>query len=176
MNSNGLFCFFLVMLFTSSFILLRAGGEREKNTLAFEIEKTSFERAMLEQNTDFLIRKSIENEIAFGLLNPLEIKKNVCKKLFDFFKENEGENQGIKKSFYFQDKSRLIKNRLSLEELEMNSIAVVVAKKKIVFAEFYYTGGLLKNNFLTADIESQGIIQKFMVPPEYSVRTVGVLP
>ncbi|MDD5162985.1 MAG: hypothetical protein PHD95_02140 [Candidatus ainarchaeum sp.] len=172
MNKKGLFCFLIALGFVGIIAAIAASstGEsiifNETKGIAFEIEKLDLERAVLEENIDFLIRETMESELEKGNRNPEQIKEKASEKLVSFFMqaEKEAANRGIAIVFFQKN------GPVSEEFLNLNSKVLVVNYENIALAEYNFTGGIFKDAFLKAKIESKNSEKTFELPIGYSQK------
>lgn len=64
-----------------------------------EAEQNNFLRSVLEQNTDAVIEKTLQNQLENEEINPLIINALIAQNLFYFFQETESQNPEIR--FFF---------------------------------------------------------------------------
>jgi hypothetical protein len=186
MNNKGIFCFLLLL---SAIALetnfLNESIEADKilaqgKTIAFEAEKASFIRTVIENNTDAMVRESLQQAMILHL--PQEkLKDFVNKKLALLFAATEKEyNTGIKVQFKGYDAETKMQfttsDGLQFEDfLNNNSIAIVVSVEgSAILAEYTFTGGLARNNFVQAEISGEKTNLLFKLPPGYSIKATVV--
>lgn len=175
MNNKGVFCFLLLLAaiaLETNFLneSIEAGKIlAQGKTIAFEAEKASFIRTVIENNTDAMALESLQQAMLLHLPQE-ELKGFVNKKLALLFAETEKEyNAEIKVRFSTS-------NGLQLEEfLNENSIVIVITVEgKAVLAEYTFTGGLLKNDFVQAEIAGEQTKLLFKLPVGYTVKATVV--
>ena len=174
-KEKGFFCFLLLLAAIAlETNFLNESIEADKilaqgKTIAFEAEKASFIRTVIENNTDAIVRESLQQAILLNI--PQEkIKDFVNKKLMELFAATEEEyTEEIKVRFSTS-------NGLPIEEfLNKNSIVIVITVEgKTILAEYTFTGGLLKNEFVQAEIAGEQTNLLFKLPPGYSIKTTVV--
>ncbi len=175
MNNKGIFCFLLLLAAIAlETNFLNKSIEADKilargKTIAFEAEKAGFIRTVIENNADAMALESLQQAIELNL--PLDkIKPFVNKKLALLFAAMEREYSGkIKVRFSTS-------NGLSLEEfLNENSVVTVTKDGSAeILAEYTFTGGLLKNNFVQAEIAGEQTKLFFKLPVGYTVKATVV--
>ncbi|MDP2973804.1 MAG: hypothetical protein Q8N60_02020 [Candidatus Diapherotrites archaeon] len=185
MNNKGIFCFLLLL---SAIALetnfLNESIEADKilaqgKTIAFEAEKASFIRTAIENNTDAMIRESLQQAIMLNVPQE-ELKDFVNKRLAMLFAAAENEYKGEidkgKIKVQFRATGCPASGGLSLEDfLKENSTALIVSVKgKTVLAEYDFTGGLLRNCFVEAEIAGERTKTVFRLPPGYSIKATVV--
>ncbi len=186
MNNKGIFCFLLLL---SAIALetnfLNESIEADKilaqgKTIAFEAEKASFIRTVIENNTDAMVRESLQQAILLNIPQE-ELKLFVNGKLVLLFAETEKEyNSKIKVQFKGYDAETKMQfttsDGLQFEDfLNNNSTALIVSiKGKTVLAEYDFTGGLQRNNFIEAEIAGDNTKTVFRLPPGYSIKATVV--
>ena len=150
MNKKGVFCFLLVLAFAGTGLALQENQDEKfagAKNICFELEKLDLERAILEENTDFLAEETLRLELLLGNKNPESIKKKTNAKLAVLLGKQE-------------------------DFLNENSEVLVIEYEGLVFAEYSFTGGLLRNNFLRLKLESENAEKIFELPIGYSVKVV----
>lgn len=169
MNKKGLFCF-LVALGFAGFLAGSAESISEETAnfnsakaLCLEIESLDMKRAVLEENTDFLIEEAMKHEILLGNRDPESVKLKANAKLAGFFEKIRGE------------KTAFPENTGDLELfLNGNSGLIIIEYGNLVFAEYSFTGGILKNNFFYAKLASENSEKLFEIPIGYSEKALVV--
>lgn len=187
---RGFISFILIVAFLIAFIgvqtLAIESGENLGNSaiLAIELEQNNKTRTILEENTDFIIEETLRGQIISDNLEPELVKFAVSKKLAGFFEKIESEfNEGQKISFFSAMLSPSQYNAVSLAEkkkliekdlLENSQVLIIPLGEHSVFAEYSFTGGLMKNNIAGAEISSGNSKQFFLIPIGYTSRIVVV--
>jgi len=180
MNNKGIFCFLLLLAAIAlETNFLNESIEADKilaqgKTIAFEAEKASFIRTTIENNTDAIVRESLQQAIMLNIPQE-ELKLFVNKKLALLFAAAENEYKGEIK-VQFRTMECPASGGLSLEDfLNENSTALIVSVKgKTVLAEYTFTGGLLRNCFVEAEIAGERTKTVFRLPPGYSIKATVV--
>lgn len=174
MNKKGFFCFLVVLCFAAvqlQFFSQKAEQNAEfaqAKSILFEIEKLDLERAALEENLDFLIKQAMLEEIKKQSNNSEAIKEKINEKVILFFEKKENSKE-LKIKFFSNNSEKI-----SLEFLNANSNLLAINYENFVFAEYNFTGGLLKNNLLKARISSENAEKEFQLPIGYSQKAVLV--
>lgn len=175
MNKRGLFCFFLVLCFAGMQASLQMQSLQEKEkfektkSLIFEIESLDFARTILEENTDFIAGQAMAEEIKKGNEETESVKQKTNEKISAFFskaKESLEKEKSLQIIF--------LKNRPEKDFLNINSSLLIISYENFFFAEYNFSGGVLKNNFLKAEIESAGAKKNFEIPTGYAQHAVVV--
>lgn len=184
MRARGIFSFVLVALFIAmEFAMLGAQDEIAKEIgktqiLLMQMEKASYVRNEIEQNSDFLIGKVMENELNGRNYDPEAIKGEVCSALFDYFGDAESayaESPSVKFYSAFATSSEyqelLLKIGEPLQEFDLcaNSKALVVKIGGNYTAEFSYTGGIFKDRIVFAEIAYKNYSLAFVIPFDYAI-------
>lgn len=168
MNKRGMFCFLLLLAFFSLEISFfnqaseASGKLAEAKMLAFEAEKASFVRALMENSVD----AAIEEGLGQGLLlnqEPETIKETVNSRLAGLFGEME-------KAFNEEMKVAFSPESLDEEYLNKNSSVLVTRiGKKTVRAEYSFTGGAMKRNSAVAEVSGSNLKLFFRMPAGYTI-------
>ncbi len=142
---------------------------------AIEAEQANFERALLEQNSDRIVEKTLETELQKGELDPTKINEAIARNLMNFFEKTELELEGIR--FYWVETTPESYNRIlelephELDEGKIEEITktIVVKKGPLVVGETVFTGGTNQNQAIVARIENPEWKDFFLVPIGYSI-------
>ncbi|MCX6802600.1 MAG: hypothetical protein NT067_05840 [Candidatus Diapherotrites archaeon] len=187
---RGVYSFTLVFVFAACVVAMAgvAGIARAKlaegSLAAMEIERASFLRFQLEENTDSIIGETIENEIRAGNREGAVLNEKISGSLTAYFDAIEKE-QGLGGSIEFFEISTsglsvqftpATENIKKIENLAQYCKTVVVnAKEHVFLVQFRFTGGLMKNRAVLGIIRVGGSEQYFLLLPGYSIdRTVVV--
>jgi hypothetical protein len=173
MNKKGLFCFLLLLAFASiqAGLLARAAGaeaETEKAlALAFEAEQLSTARAIMENGIDLAVEEGLAQGIALGL-GPEETKALVNARLALLFEKMEGPCfPGLQTMFEAESKDAFFLNGNSAV-----SMARVAGRE--IEAEYSFTGGLMKNRAVKAEIRGKNALVEMELPIGYTVKKRAV--
>ena len=182
MNSKAFFSFILVLAFiffllsflsSSSYLQKKLDGSLR---LSLELDKSSFERSMIEQNTDFLIEKTIENMVLKKKVTSLEIHSAVNSILLDYF-------QSVRAFSFFEADFPFLNDYAKLstagavplialsDEFKVN---VVKLGERLFLVDLSYAGGSSGKMLVFAVFNSPDINQFFLFPFSYSVRKLVV--
>ena len=184
MQERGIMSFVLVIIFIAlEFAMLGAQNEIAKEVgkaqvLLMQMEKASYVRNEIEQNSDFLIENVMENELRGRNYDPEAIKGKVCSALFGYFGNVQAAyagNSSVK--FYsafatsseYQELPPKIKVPLQEFELCANSKVLVVKDFASYSAEFSYTGGIFKDRAVFAEIAYGNYSLVFVIPFDYAI-------
>jgi len=169
MNRHGLFCFVLLLAFFAVEAGFFAGaGEAshsiaEAGSLAFEAEKTSFTRALVENSVDAVVKESLRQALVLNL-GQEETKKHVNSRLALLFtKIEKAYSEEIEVKFDFESIQESFLN-------ENSSVLVTKLKGKALEAEYCFTAGVMKNRFVEAEITGGKVKQFFKMPAGYTVK------
>lgn len=182
MKKTGFFCFSLALCFAlASLALCDAnniiGSEiLEAKTIAISLEQASLKRFELEQNSDKTILFAIEKSIKSGKTDNEQFKQSVNNALLELAKKENIKffsATATKKQYgQLQQKKNL---PLEQEQLANNSIVFSINQQNsILIVEYSITGGLLKNNVFFASIENNSGSQLFLLPIDYSNKTIVI--
>ncbi len=170
MNSRAFFCFVLLLAFLAVELEFLAGFGNANSQVAaatapaFEAEKLALVRSLLEESTDNAVEESLKEGLALEL-GPKGIKSRVNERLALLFSEAE-KAYGIVE-FEARAKSPGFLN-------ENSSVIVSRLGKKSVRVEYFFSGGIMKSNFVLARIEGREAIAEFRIPAGYTASAVVV--
>jgi len=168
------FAFFLFSFLSNSAVLQKKLDDSLRISLA--LEKSSLERSMLEQNSDFLIEKTIESMALKKQLTSLEINLAVNSALLDYF-------QSLRDFSFFEAEFPFLNNYSKLstvaavplialsDEFKVN---VVKLGGHLFLVDVSYAGGFSGKKLVFAVFNSPDISQFFLIPFGYSVRKLVV--
>lgn len=151
--------------------------------IAIEAEQNNKTRTILEENTDSIIKETIEREILLNNLNPKEINRKIAENLMALF-DAAGKNAETPRQISFFSgnfsKSRyneiiFSKNKkaLELKDIAENSkVSIAPIAKNAFIAEFSFTGGIMKDKIFGAEISSKNSSQFFIMPIDYTLKAV----
>ncbi len=155
MNEKGIFCFVLLL----AFFAIQTRFLAETTEASNKIE--------MAEELGFEAEKAIKDTLNQGLLLNLgqnETKILVNSKLVLLFVKMENANlEGIEIEFKPESKNLQFLN-------ENSAIAVEAIDKKTIMATYYFTGGLLKNKKVYAEIKGKKAILGFEIPAGYSIK------
>ena len=169
MNGKGIFCFVLLLAFfaiEARFLAeaaeasSRIGAAEE---LGFEAENAWLARAVMEEDVDIAIKEALRQGLLLNLGHE-ETKIFVNSRLALLFAEMEKANwEGIAIEFGPESKN--------LEFLNENSaVSVEAVGDKTIKATYYFTGGLLKNKKVYAEVKGKKAAIGFELPAGYSIN------
>ncbi len=146
--------------------------EKQQTTLLLlEIEKSFFKRAEIENNIDQLISKTMEKEIQNKNFDPQKIREKIAQKVTTYIKELEEKKPNT--IFYFE---KNLEQTTPTEKLfEEASKVIVFTDKKILYAQFIYTGGN-ENNSFKSKITYGNFSAFFELPKNYTLTITKVFP
>ena len=169
MNEKGIFCFVLLLAFFAIQTRFLAETTEASNKiemaeeLGFEAEKIWLARAVMEEDIDIAIKEALNNSLLLNLGQD-ETKIFVNSKLILLFAEMEKANwDGIDIEFKLESKNLQFLN-------ENSAIATEAIGKKTSMATYYFTGGILKNKKVYAEIKGKKAILGFEIPTGYSIK------
>ncbi len=154
-----------LLLLTVKHILISTRIQ-EASIKALELEKASFVRFQMEENIAYVIRRSLEKgleeDIDSLLLN--EIISLKIEHLMKKFSSKENVN------LYITDGL----NKEPLKELSKLSQTIVVKDPKtgIGLAEYTFTGGVMKNKKVVAEIKVGKALVLMEIRPGYAIKVV----
>gem|GEM_PF-2755979 len=173
---KGFFSIILVLaVLELSLSVLDAKNAVAKETQAIskqtlEIEKAFFRRAEIENNVDFLVKKTLEKELLAKNLDPQKIRQKVAERITNFSKSFGKDKE--KTSFFIEENHN--KNAIAQERLEDATQVLVVSQKGITFAVFYFTGGINNDKKFKAEISEGNYFSQFEMPAGYMAKAVVV--
>ncbi len=169
MNEKGILCFVLLLAFfaiQTRFLAETSEASRKidmAEELGFEAEKAWLARAVMEENVDLAIKETLNQGLLLNL-GPKETKIFVNSKLVLLFVEMEKTNlEGIVIEFKPESKNLQFLN-------ENSAIAIEAIDKKTIITTYYFTGGLLKNKKVYAEIKGTNTMLEFEIPAGYSIK------
>jgi len=169
MNEKGIFCFVLLLAFFAIQTRFLAETTEASNKiemaeeLGFEAEKVWLARTVMEGDVDIAIKDTLNQGLLLNL-GQNETKILVNSKLVLLFVKMENANlEGIEIEFKPESKNLQFLN-------ENSAIAVEAIDKKTIMATYYFTGGLLKNKKVYAEIKGKKAILGFEIPAGYSIK------
>jgi len=169
LNSKGLFSFLLVAVFAFIYFALIEGQQEfaekldETKTELLAAEKANFYRTLLEENTDFLIEKTIRDEVSKKNINPVLLKEKINGNLNSFYAEIEENYSGTPKIKF---------NSVSLNE--KSNVLVVGMGEGVFLVDYSFHGGVLKDSVLSAQISFPKFESFFQIPIDYSKKVIAV--
>jgi len=183
MNMRGIFSFILLLLFIQ-ILLISAGINsgisremKETENILLEMEIASLKRTELEQNMDFLIRKTVEREVMLFNSEPAIIEQKLNQEIDSFVNKCENVyNSSPKLNFnLIQDFLRLkippkkLRKKLRKGELhDYFNVIVLNLEESVFVVEFDYSGGVMKDYRFFATISQPKTEQIFEVPAGYT--------
>ena len=186
---KGVYSFTLVFIFAACAVAMVAGAGAARAKLgegslsAMEIERASFLRFMLEENTDAMVAETIEQEMLAGSTEGEALNAKIAAALEQYFGGMEKE-QGLggKIEFFEIGTSGLSEqftpatgNLKKIGGISQYCKTVVVNIKEHVFlVQFRFTGGLMKNRAVLGIIRVGGSEQYFLLLPGYSIEKTVV--
>lgn len=191
MHSRGLFSFVLVLVFLLAALELGGiGAESGRQTgtamrYALEMEQAGLVRNEIERNFDEVIGGALARGVAAGNLDAELLKIEISDAVVVFAMEEElihNRNPSVmfgivrKTGKGYTGMLETGGTGLSAEELRsLFSVLVLNISEGVFVAEFVFTGGLLRDRALGAEIEFDGYAQLFVVPVGYTRRVVVVV-
>lgn len=174
-RQKGFFCFLIVLAAIAIEAgLLENAAEAERvigrgRAIAFEAESAALARTLIEDSLDSAIKSELKEGIALNL-EPGEIRERANRKILLLFQRiEEAFNEGISARFYSEQ------GKIDETFLNKNSkVNVIRVRGKSVKAEYSYTGGLLKNNRVFAEISGKNARMLFTIPIGYTVSETAL--
>jgi len=179
---RGIYSFVLVFAFTASLLLVisTTGIAREKlsegELVAARIEKISFQRFQLEENTDAIIEESIQTGILTGNRDGETLNIFISSSIEKFYSKQ-------KEIEFFEVNTRDLtthftprkKELTPLVSLEQNCKTIVLnIKEQVYLVQFEFTGGLMRDKAVLGRIREGNAEQYFLILPGYSIEKVVV--
>ena len=170
MNSRAFFCFVLLLAFLAAELEFLTGFENANsqvasaNASAFEAEKLSLVRSLLEESTDSVVEESLRAGLILEL-GPEGIKAGVNERLALLFSKAEKAYGIVEFEANAKDPGFLNEN---------SSVIVSRLGKKGIRAEYFFSGGIMKSNFVLARVGNQETIAEFRVPAGYTASAMVV--
>ena len=186
---RGVYSFVLVFVFMVCALLIASTQGRARESLssgtltAMEIEKASFKRFELEENTDALIEETIDSAIMTGNHDGFIVNKKIASALLHYYREMEGKKGLGMETRFFEIKTKCLSknftpttcNLKALKAVDKYCKTIVVNLKEHVFlVRFEFTGGILKDNAVLGRIKTPNSEQYFLLLPGYSLERVVV--
>lgn len=171
---KGFFTLTLVLLVASVmffflFSTINARAKIEKAVInALELEEADFVRFQLEENSAYIIRKTLEHGLSSDA-DSIILNQQIASKLESFFKNFATESQA-EIDLYITDGF----TKQNLENLAELSRTIIIKEKNASYAEYVFTGGLLRNRRVFAEIKVGRSVSLFEIKPGYTIRVVGV--
>ncbi|RLG18087.1 hypothetical protein DRN67_04540 [Candidatus Micrarchaeota archaeon] len=173
MNNKGILCFTILLAFASMQLdfLNESSNAREQlqrvKATAIEAEQLNAIRTAIEINTDMIIEQAMQAKLLQDK-EAEEIKRAVNQNLLRFARAVEETFQENPQTVFHSSKGPL-----TLQFLNENSkVNVIKADNKVITAEYTFTGGLLKNKVVFAEIRGDHVSQIFQIPAGYTVKAV----
>ena len=182
---RGVYSFVLVFAFIVCLLVLLQSSAAVRSELAdgtitaMEIERASFLRFQLEENVDAIIEQTLDIEGLAGNLDDFTLNELICTKLQTYFLLAGAEKGlGGEIGFFLVDTHALDKQFTpSPGKLEpvfalkgYTKTVTYRVKGKTVKADFYFTGGVMKNKAIIARIRVGKTEQYMLVLPGYTVE------
>lgn|GEM_PF-2781712 len=173
LNEHGFFSSILIVLATAMLFLFLASTmqAREKLTnahiAAIELEQVAFHRYEVEENIAKVIKETLENELALGNTNSEKLNLAVSKKIeetFEIFKERLGCDVYLTDGF----------SKAPLQNLHELSRTIVLDSDEGLYAEYVFTGGLLKDKMVACEIRKGNAVAIASLVPQYTIKVVRV--
>jgi type II secretory pathway pseudopilin PulG len=178
-----------VLALLAAVLLLGLGSSQNRSQNAFfdsfqgmiEAEQNNFVRSMLEESTDTVIEKTLEEALLSGETDPETINRQIAWNLAVFFRETESQNSNIE--FYWVETTPESYNRIPLLEtnsldaatIESFSKTIVIRNGSIAIGETVFVGGKNQNRAIVAHIHSPNHSDFFLLPIGYQARTEVVV-
>ena len=150
---------------------------------SMEAEKLNLLQALIEENTDQLIEKQLQEALLLQQSDNEAVKLKTNEELMRLFSGLEKKfKENPKISFYYATLNsnhyeKLLeepeKQQLSLEKLnEASKIIILNEGGKSIAMKYHLTGRKEKNKVVIAIIESQKAKQLFVIPIDYTISKV----
>ena len=131
--------------------------------LAMDFEKVNLQRAIMEENTDFIVKEILAGEAMLCSAAPSEVKQKISNALAGYF-------GGLQVEFASSKGN-------AADEKFLNGHSALVVKRIGPVCEMQYTfhGGALKDEFVYAEVPGKNASQEFRIPAGYSHKASGAL-
>ncbi|MCX6798665.1 MAG: hypothetical protein NTW59_01040 [Candidatus Diapherotrites archaeon] len=176
MNSKGIFCIALLLAAAGIELGMRQSSAlanaktAEAKTIALEAEQLNMARTAIEENTDAIILQTLREQLQQNK-TPEEIKRAVNSRLAALFTATEKNyTRGITVEFAIGSGGNADTAFLN----ENSSIIVLPAGGRTIAGEYSFTGGLLRNKAVQAEITGSRTRQLFRIPAGYTIRATVV--
>ena len=173
---KGFFTLTVVLIVVSIlvFFLFSTIGAKtkvEKATLSvLELEEADFIRFQLEENVAYVIRKTLEQGLS-SEADSIILNQQIANKLEKMLKKFANESQA-EINLYITD-GFTKENLGNLAELS-RTIITKDQKSNAGYGEYVFTGGLLKNKRIVAEIKVGKSVSLFEIKPGYTIAVVGI--
>ena len=137
---------------------------------ALELEEADFIRFQLEENIAYIVRKTLEQ----GLGNEADsiiLNQQIANKLEKMLKKFANESRAEIDLYITDGFTR--ENFGNLAELS-RTIIIKGQKGGASYAEYVFTGGLLKNKRIVVEIKVDKSSSLFEIKPGYTIAVVGI--
>lgn len=134
----------------------------EAKIILVDSEQASKKRAIMESSLDKIVYSALEEQILQENFEIENIKNEVNQKIIKYIL-----GKGWASTILFENLGEP-----TIEFLNENSESLLIEKAGITYAEYVFTGGILRNKTISKNFsESTKII--FRVPSGYTMRVVG---
>jgi hypothetical protein len=130
--------------------------------MIIDSEQASKERTILESNIDKIIFSVLEEQVLQENFEIENVKNEVNQKIIIYIK-----GRAKASTIFFENNKEPTTNFLN-----ENSESLLVEKSGITYAEYVFTGGILRNNTISNNFSKNAKIF-FQIPPGYTVRVIG---
>ena len=133
----------------------------EAKTILIEAEQGSKEKTIIENNVDKIVFEKLKEQV---------LQKNFLIESIMFEINNP-----LSSYLSTRTTANIIGTKIgpvNTEFLTLNSIAFLIEKEGVTYAEYTFTGGLLKTNTVSHTF-GEKIEIEFVIPADYTVRVVG---
>jgi hypothetical protein len=173
-KGRGFFCFLVLLAFSLLFLALSEQdraieGLSASTAMAIEAEKVNFVRTLLEENSDFIIRETMESELQECPPSPQKVKEKINRALLNYFEEMEKCCGGISVDFSAG------KGGLGMGFLNRNSALIVKRSGNTCTMRYSFHGGIARSEFVSATISGKNFSQPFIIPAGYAQEATGVI-
>jgi len=153
------------------FSTIEAKTKVEKAMLSvLELEEADFIRFQLEENVAYVIRKTLEQGLG-SEADSIILNQQIANKLEKMLKKFASESQ-TEINLYITD-GFTKENFENLAELS-RTIIIEDQKGNAGYAEYVFTGGLLKNKRIVAEIKVGRSASLFEIKPGYTISVVEI--
>ena len=171
LRSKGFFCSILSIIVAIIMLLLllsaRQASSRLSNAVvsAIELEHVGFLRLQIEENITKVIKNTMQDELAKGNTDSIALNIKInrrVEKALKFFGKHFGCNLYITNGF----------SRFKFKKVGDLSSTTIFKNGKHYYAEYVFTGGLLKNKRVVCELKKGKSSVQASILPGYTIRVI----
>lgn len=147
-----------------------------------ESEQHAFQRSELEENTDRIIRKQLENALETRETDPETVSGRIAETLSVFFQETQQNHPSLRFGIVrtrpeeYQRISEDAFAPLSKSKIQSLIKSSLLHIHALRMAEVSFTGGSLQNQTIAGQIQGKNSTSIFVIPLGYTLRAESVTP